>query len=170
MIFCVEATFLACNLYVLVVFCMQMSRSELSVLRQQISRSFSALGRLLSQFLHLGDMVPGCLYRLRRKCGKPNCRCAQGELHETWALTRSEKGKGRLYSVRAEERPILRDQTLEYRRYQRARAKWVKQSAALLAQIDQLAEKRIVPWPPDQGQNQTSDGSVDHRAPPAESP
>jgi len=147
-----------------------MSRSELSLLRQQISRSFAALGRLLWQFLHLGDMVPGCLYRLRRKCGKPTCRCNQGQLHETWALTRSEQGKARLYSVRAEERSILRDRTLEYRRYQRARAKWVKQSAALLAQIDQLAEKRIVPWPTGQGRNQTRDESVDHRAPPAESP
>ena len=151
-------------------FYMQMSRSELSALRQQISRSFSALSRLLSQFLHLGEMVPGCLYRLRRKCGKPTCRCAQGELHETWALTRSEQGQARLYSVPAEERATLRDRTLQYRRYQRARAKWVKQSTALLAQIDQLAEQRIVPWPAGQAEKQTSDESVDHRAPPAESP
>ena len=147
-----------------------MSRSELSKLRQQISRSFAVLGRLLCVFLHLGDMVPGYLYRLRRKCGKPTCRCMQGELHETWALTRSEQGKARLYSVRAEDRSTLRDRTLEYRRYQRARAKWVKQSAALLAQIDQLAEKRIVAWPTGQDQHQTSDESVHHRAPPAESP
>jgi hypothetical protein len=33
-----------------------------------------------------------------------------------------------------------------------------------------LAEKRIVPWPAGQSQNQTSDEPVDHRAPPAESP
>lgn len=147
-----------------------MSRDEFSKLRQQISRSFSALGRLLSEFTRSGLMVPGCLYRLRRKCGKPTCRCAQGQLHETWALTRSEQGKPRLYSVPVEERSALRDRTLEYRRYQRARAKWVKQSTALLAQIDQLAEKRIVSWPGGQGHKQTSDESVHHRAPPAESP
>lgn len=140
-----------------------MSRSEFSKLRQQIRRSFSALGRLLSIFMRPGAMVPGSLYRLRRKCGKPTCRCAQGEeLHETWALTRSEQGKARLYSVRAEERSTLRDRTLEYRRYQRARAKWIKQSAALLAQIDQLAEKRIVPWPTGRDPSQTSDESVPH--------
>ena len=161
---------MACNLYVVLVFYIQMSRSEFSKLRQQISRSFSALGRLLSEFMRSGAMVPGSLYRLRRKCGKPTCRCAQGELHETWALTRSEQGKARLYGVRAEERSTLRDRTLEYRRYQRARAKWIKQSAALLSQIDQLAEKRIVPWPTGQDQNQTSNESIDHRAPPAESP
>lgn len=139
-----------------------MSRSEFSKLRQQIGRSFSALGRLLSEFMRPGAMVPGCLYRLRRKCGKPTCRCTQGELHETWALTRSEQGKARLYSVRAEERSTLRNRTLEYRRYQRARAKWIKQSAALLALIDQLAEKRIVPWPAGRNPSQTSDESVHH--------
>ena len=37
-------------------------------------------------------MVPGSLYLLRRKCGKPNCRCATGELHTRWVLTRSEQG------------------------------------------------------------------------------
>ena len=145
-----------------------MSRSELSKLRQQMSRSFSALGRLLDEFMRPGSMVPGCLYRLRRKCGKPTCRCARGELHETWALTRSEQGKSRLYSVPAAQRSTLRDSTLEYRRYQRARAKWVKQTSALLAQIDQLAEQRIEPWPA--APSSPSDESVLHRASPPTSP
>ena len=147
-------------------YCIQMSRSELSKRRQQIRRSFSALGRLLREFMGPGSMVPGCLYRLRRKCGKPNCRCAQGDLHETWALTRSEQGKSRLYSVSVEQRSSLRDLTLAYRRYQRARAQWVKQTRALLAQIDQLAEKKTVPWPPGQGQHPTNDEPIHHRAPP----
>jgi len=93
-------------------------------------------------------MTPGSLYLLRRKCGKPTCRCAQGHLHEAWVLTRSEQGEARLFSVPSEHRARLRQLTQAYRRYQRARAQWVKTTTQLLAQIDQLAEAQIVPWPP----------------------
>lgn len=94
-------------------------------------------------------MTPGSLYLLRRKCGKPTCRCAQGPLHETWVLTRSDEGKAKLLSVPPEHRAHLRQLTQAYRRYQQARAKWVKLSAQLLTQIDQLAEAQVIVWPPE---------------------
>ena len=93
-------------------------------------------------------MTPGSLYLLRRKCGKPTCRCAHGHPHEAWVLTRSEQGTAKLLAVPTEQRAHLRQLTQSYRRYQRARAKWVKGNARLLAQIDQLAEAQIVAWPP----------------------
>ena len=94
-------------------------------------------------------MTPGSLYLLRRKCGKPTCRCAQGHLHETWVLTRSDQGQSKLLSVSPVQRARLRQLTQTYRRYQRARARWVKLTAQLLRQIDQLAEAQIVAWPPE---------------------
>ena len=124
-----------------------MRSAPLSKLRQQLSRSFATLGQLLEQLLRSSPMVPGSLYPLRRKCGKPTCRCAQGELHQTWVLTRSEQGKSRLYPVPATDRAAVRAWTAHYRRNQRARAQWVKRCAALLAQIDQLAEQQMVVWP-----------------------
>ena len=93
-------------------------------------------------------MTPGSLYLLRRKCGKPTCRCAQGHLHEAWVLTRSDQGQAKLLAVPAEQRSRLRQLTQVYRRYQRGRAQWVKSTAKLLIQIDQVAQAQIVPWPP----------------------
>lgn len=116
--------------------------------RQQLWRSFAALGRLLRQLQPSEPMTPGSLYLLRRKCGKPTCRCAQGHLHETWVLTRSDQGQSKLLSVPPELRARLRQLTQTYRRYQRARAQWVKGTARLLVHIDQRAEAQIVPWPP----------------------
>ncbi len=116
--------------------------------RQQLWRSFGALGRLLRQLQPSGPMTPGSLYLLRRKCGKPTCRCAQGHLHGAWVLTRSVEGQAKLFSVPPEQRAHLRQLTKTYRRYQRARAQWVKLSAQLLIQIDQLAEAQILTWPP----------------------
>ena len=41
-------------------------------------------------------LLRGSLVTLRRRCGKPSCRCAVGEqLHETPALSHSEGGRTR---------------------------------------------------------------------------
>jgi hypothetical protein len=119
-----------------------------SRLRQQLWQAYAALARTRRTLQRQQPMVPGSLYRLRRKCGKPNCRCAQGQRHASWVLTRSESGQSRLYSVPQDQRGRLRPLTQEYRRWQRARARWVKQSAEILALIDQWAEGRLQPWPP----------------------
>jgi len=118
--------------------------------RQQIWQAYAALARSLRTLQRSQPMVPGSLYLLRRKCGKPNCRCAQGQLHASWVLTRSESGQSRLYVVAKDQRGRLRRLTQEYRRWQRARARLVKQSAAILALIDAWAEGRLQPWPPPQ--------------------
>jgi len=118
--------------------------------RQQLWQAYAALARILRTLQRSQPMVPGSLYLLRRKCGKPNCRCAQGQLHASWVLTRSESGQSRLYVVAKDQRGRLRPWTQEYRRWQRARARLVKQSAAILAMIDALAEGRLQPWPPPQ--------------------
>lgn len=93
-------------------------------------------------------MVQGSFYLLRRKCGKPNCRCARGQLHPAYVLTRSEAGKDRLYPVPKEQRAEVRKRAAEYRRYQRARAVLVKRHLRLLALVDQIAEQRLLTWPP----------------------
>ena len=92
-------------------------------------------------------MVQGSFYLLRRKCGKPNCRCAAGQLHATYVLTRSEQGKDRLYTVPKDQRARVRQWAAEYRRYQRARAVLVKRHLHLLALTDQMAQQRLLVWP-----------------------
>lgn len=38
-------------------------------------------------------LLRGALFTLRRKCGKPTCRCATGAAHETPALAYPVQGK-----------------------------------------------------------------------------
>lgn len=92
-------------------------------------------------------MCPGSLYLLRRRCGKPSCRCRQGELHTTWVVTRSEQGRVRLYRVPEKERAAVRRLTDCYREWQQARAALVKKMSELLRELDTLAERRLQPWP-----------------------
>jgi len=122
--------------------------ADLSTLRQQLWRAYAALATTLRRLQRSEPMVQGSFYLLRRKCGKPNCRCARGELHPAYVLTRSEAGKDRLYPVPKEQRAEVRKRAAEYRRYQRARAVLVKRHLHLLALVDQIAEQRLITWPP----------------------
>jgi hypothetical protein len=103
----------------------------------------------LRQLQRSESMVQGSFYLLRRKCGKPNCRCARGQLHVSWVITRSEQGQDRIYSVPQDQRGRLRLLTQEYRRYQRAGAVLVKRHAKLVQLVDRMAELRMMAWPPE---------------------
>jgi len=119
-----------------------------SALRQGLWRQYRALGRLLRTMTSQGPLTPGSFYLLRRKCGQSSCRCARGQLHSVWVLTRSESGKHKLYAVPPEQRAQVRQWARAWRRYQRARAQLLKQVTALMTLADQIAESHRVEWPP----------------------
>jgi len=60
-------------------------------------------------------MVRGTILRLRRRCGKAQCRCADGEPHVSWVLSYSVKGRTRMLLVREEDLPALRSDQARYR-------------------------------------------------------
>jgi len=45
------------------------------------------------------QLLRGALFTLRRKCGKPTCRCATGEPHETPALAYPAGGRTRTITL-----------------------------------------------------------------------
>ena len=48
-------------------------------------------------------MLRGTLTTFRRRCGKPNCRCANGEAHESPALTYTESGRTKTMTLAPDE-------------------------------------------------------------------
>ena len=49
------------------------------------------------------EMVRGSVVVHRRRCGKPNCRCAAGDLHEATVLSYSERGRTRFVMLPSAE-------------------------------------------------------------------
>lgn len=117
-------------------------------LRRQLWRQFRASGHLLRRMTAQAELIPGSFYLLRRKCGKPSCRCAQGHLHATWVLTRSEAGQHKLYPVAPAERARVRKLAAAWKRSQKARAKLLKLQAQLVALADEIVQRQQVVWPP----------------------
>lgn len=61
-------------------------------------------------------VLPGSLITLRRKCGKPSCRCATGSVHETPALSYSVAGRTKMLTLSAEEVPAVAAAVARYRK------------------------------------------------------
>lgn len=68
----------------------------------------------------------------RRRCGKPSCRCATGEPHESPALTFTEAGRTRTVTLAAAE---VEEVAAALARYETARAELEAQADAGLASL-----------------------------------
>jgi hypothetical protein len=85
------------------------SLSELEAQRERLKLRLSGLG----------DLRPGSLTERYRKCGKPNCHCAQpGQTGHgpSWSLTHDVKGKTATRIIPEALVPQTREQIAEYRR------------------------------------------------------
>ena len=60
------------------------------------------------------QVVRGTLITMRRRCGKPNCRCADGALHEGPALSVSLSGRSVTVSLRPGEVPAVQAALARY--------------------------------------------------------
>jgi Family of unknown function (DUF6788) len=116
---------------------------QLSSLRSQLLDVQHQLAHLLEECLAREPLLPGSLYTLRRKCGKPNCRCSRGELHESTVLSYRGQGRPRNISPPPAQIDSLRTLTHDYRRCRQARAKIVRWQRQLLTLVDALEAARV---------------------------
>jgi hypothetical protein len=60
-------------------------------------------------------LLRGVLFTLRRKCGKPSCRCASGEVHESPALAYPLGGRTKTMTLAEQDVPRVRAALERYR-------------------------------------------------------
>ncbi len=77
-------------------------------------------------------LLHGTLTTFRRRCGKPACRCAAGEPHESPALTFTENGRTKTLTLTPAE---VAEVTAALARYERAKADLDAQAAAGIARL-----------------------------------
>jgi hypothetical protein len=116
---------------------------QLSSLRSQLRQVQQLLPSLLEACLAREPILPGSLYLLRRKCGKPSCHCARGELHESTVLAYRGQGRPRNISPAPEQLETLKNLTDHYRRCRTARAQLVRWQRRLLELVDDLLDARV---------------------------
>ena len=113
-------------------------RKKFSQLRQSLKKIPDEIRQLIDPFFSDKPVIKGSVYELKRKCGKPRCKCAQGELHSRMVVSSSEKGKTKLRVI---PHGFLVEIQIKVRRYQehrRARARLVEVHKKLLRIIDEM--------------------------------
>jgi len=90
-------------------------------------------------------LLRGSLITLRRRCGKPSCRCARGQPHCSPALSFSAKGKTSILTLTPDLLPEVRAALQRYRRQQqsleRQAESGLRQLARRLQQARQAARR-----------------------------
>jgi len=135
------------------------AREKFSRLRQALLQLVNEMRGLIEPFFSDRPVLKGTVYELKRKCGKPGCKCAQGQLHARMVLSASERGKTRL---RAVPRGFLVDTQQRVRRYQelrRARARVVEIHRQMLKVMDEMEAMRREELP-SQGKDRNGSGDL----------
>ena len=116
---------------------------DLSSLRRQLGDLQQQIPLLLEAFLGRQSLLPGSLYILRRRCGKPSCHCARGERHSSTVLAYRGQGGPRNLTPTPEQLPAVRGLTDEYRRFRQARTQLLRLQRQVLKLIDRIEAQRV---------------------------
>ena len=98
---------------------------------------------LVQQFRIPEDLLPGTICVSYRRCGKPQCRCASGDGHESWSWTYMDEGKKRVEHVPADRVEQIRCQIQAGREFQDAVREVLTANARLIALDRQQRRERL---------------------------
>ena len=122
--------------------CMMTKRMDgASQIRQRLNQIPVEMAAEVHRMVSVRTMVRGYLYHSHRRCGKPTCRCARGELHEAWVLATKVGGKATTRSVATGLRKKVEKLADNYRQFRDAQGrmrKLTKEAARLGRELGKL--------------------------------
>ena len=120
----------------------KVDREKVSRLRQSLLHLAEEIKGLVEPFFSDRPVIKGTVYELKRRCGKPGCKCTRGELHARMVVSASEGGKTRLQVI---PHGFLVEVQAKVRRYQelrRVRARLGELYREMLKGMDQMEGMR----------------------------
>jgi hypothetical protein len=111
--------------------------------RQRIHQLDQRRRGLLERVLRPRPMVVGSLYQMRRKCGKPGCKCARGQLHASWYLSRTQQGRTKLRYIGKVVPDRLGKRVRRYQRHQKVLAEIRKIDAEISEHLNALRDQAV---------------------------
>ncbi len=135
------------------------SRARVSRVRQRLRAAEERVRALVEGLMaERGPLTRGAFQAHGTRCGKPNCKCLQGELHQTAVLVVSEEGKRRNIYVRAADRPRLKRRSERYLSFRKKRTELARLASETLGLVDELLEALVTPYsPPKRGRGRRRD-------------
>jgi hypothetical protein len=100
--------------------------------RSSLSSSERRFRSRLTQLIQQHWLLRGTLSLRHRKCGKPSCHCATGELHSSLYLVQSQQGQLRQVCIPKDWEERVRQAVSDYQEMQR-----------LLEELSELEWQRV---------------------------
>lgn len=128
-------------------------RERFSRLRQTLLQLAGEVAGLVKPLFSDRPVIKGTVYELKRKCGKPCCKCARGELHTRMVLSASEGGKTRLQVIPHGSLGEVQEKVRRYQEFRRVRARLGEIYRKMLTVIDEMEAMRreVLPSPDKKG-------------------
>jgi hypothetical protein len=117
-------------------------REKLSQLRQSLGNLSNQIRDLIRPFFSDKPVIRGSVYELKRKCGKPGCRCMEGQLHSSMVLSSSERGRTRLRIISLGSLLEVKRKVQRYQALRRSRSQLVQTFKEMLQVLDEMEESR----------------------------
>ncbi len=116
---------------------------DLSSFRRQLHELQQQLPLLLESFLGREPLLPGSMYTLRRRCGKPTCHCTRGELHASTVLSYRGQGRPQNITPPPEQVSAVQKLTDDYRQFRQARSQLLRLQRQIVELIDGIEAARV---------------------------
>ncbi len=117
-------------------------KQKFSQLRQSLTLLTSEIREIIKPFFSDKPVIKGSVYELKRKCGKPGCKCAIGKLHSTMVISSSEKGKTRLQVIPHGFLVEVKSKVQRYKKLRRSRRELGEVHKSMLEVIDEMEAMR----------------------------
>lgn len=117
-------------------------KQKFSQLRQSLSLLTSEIREIIKPFFSDTPVIKGSVYELKRKCGKPGCKCEKGKLHSTMVISSSEKGKTRLQVIPHGLLVEVKSKVERYKKLRRSRRELGQVHQNMLEVIDEMEAMR----------------------------
>lgn len=117
-------------------------KHKFSRLRQSLVHLADEVRQLVDPLLSDKPVIKGSVYELKRKCGKPGCKCAQGELHRSMVVSASEKGKTKLRVIPQGSLVEVERKVRRYQKFRRVRTRLVEVHKKILRIMDEIEAMR----------------------------
>ena len=101
-------------------------------LRQRLNRLIDEQEALLRIAFESSPLWRGLVYEGKRKCGKPNCHCAEGEPHIATVFADRSEGRQRNHCLHGPDLALFRKMTEAYRKVRANRVRLVKVQREIL--------------------------------------
>jgi hypothetical protein len=117
-------------------------KNKFNRLRLSLIQLADEIRQLIDPYLSGKPLIKGSVYELKRKCGKPGCKCAQGELHGRMVVSASEKGKTKLRVIPRGFLVQVETKVGRYQKLRRARTRLIEVHKKTLQVMDEMEAMR----------------------------